>query len=187
MKSLQRLEQHLLATDPLFEHGNIPLTPRAERLRTAFRRGVAVGVTATAAFGAVGTGFYMKTGPGTFDPQRIFAGDPASSQRMAQIYDTHRKLMGARERIQEIKTEMIQGDTTGPVSLTLEQQAAQLRAARADAVKIAQEFTRETHGLTPEQIHRIVSDDDSQNVQLTQATPAEEPDATTTSTPRFRP
>ncbi|MEX3917903.1 hypothetical protein AB4Y43_16925 [Paraburkholderia sp. BR10872] len=188
MKSLQRLEQHLLATDTLFDDGNVALTQRAQRLRTAFRRGVAVGVTAAAAFTAAGTGLYMKTGPGSFDPQRIFSAGPVSSQRMAQIYDTHRKLAGAHERIREIKSDMIQGETSGPVSLTLEQQVAQLRAARAEAAHITQEFSQETHGLTPEQIHRIVGDDDTQGeVQLAQATATEEADDAPRRAPRFRP
>ena len=188
MKSLQRLQQHMLATDPLFEHGSLDLTSRAQRLRAAFRRGIAVGVTATAAVTAIGTGIYMKTGPGTFDPQQIFHGDSVSSRRMADIYDTHRKLMAANERIHDIKIDMISNESTGPAALTLGQQAAELRDARREAAHIKQEFAGETLGLTPEQVQKIVADDDTAANRIDDSAPADsEGDTLTYSAPRFRP
>lgn len=186
MKSLQRLQQHVLATDPVFGQG-IELTLRAQRLRTAFRRGIAVGVTASAALvGAVGTGVYIQTGPGSYDPHKLYYGNPDDSRVMASIYDNHRHLIAARERVQEIKTAMI--TSSGPE--TLEQQAVELRRARDAERKVAQEFAQQTSGLTPAQIHHIVDDstDDETGIQE-DATEAQSVAGTEVDSPppRFRP
>ena len=171
MKSLERLQQHILATDRAFGQG-IAITPRAERLRIAFRRGLVVGVTATATL--TGAAAYVKVGPGSYDPQRLYLGDATDSRVMASIYDHHRELVAARERVRDIKLAMIQGE--GPESL--EEQATQLRKARADEKRVAHEFAQQTYGLSTEQIRHIVGDDDSA---------PDEPEVVAQATPRFRP
>jgi hypothetical protein len=171
MKSLQRLQQHILATDHAFGQG-IAITPRAERLRVAFRRGVVVGATATATL--MGAAAYVKVGPGSYDPQKLYLGDATDSRVMASIYDHHRELLAARERVHDIKLAMIQGD--GPESL--EEQANQLRRARADEQRVAHELAQQTYGLSTEQIRHIVGDDDSA---------PDEPEIVAQATPRFRP
>ena len=169
MKSLQRLQQHILATDAGFGRG-FDLTPRAERLRAAFKRGVVVGATTTAAL--MGAAAYVQVGPGSYDPQKLYIGDPSDSRVMASIYDHHRELMAARERVQEIKFAMIAGDGAG----TLEEQAAELRKARAAEQKIASDFARQTHGLSQEQIRHITGDDAAPEVETVAQ-----------NSPRFRP
>lgn len=168
MKSLQRLQQNILATDPAFGRG-IAITPRAKRLKVALQRGLVVGAT-TALMAAAA---YVKVGPGSYDPQKLYFGDPTDSRVMASIYDHHRELLAARERVIEIKLAMIQGE--GPE--TLEQQATQLREARADEQRIAREFAQQTYGLTEQQIRHIVADDDS----------TAEATVVAQATPRFRP
>ena len=171
MKSLQRLQQHILATDRAFGQG-IAITPRAERLRVAFRRGLVVGATATATL--MGAAAYVKVGPGSYDPQKLYLGDATDSRVMASIYDHHRELLAARERVHDIKLAMIQGE--GPESL--EEQANELRKARAEEQRIAHEFAQQTYGLSTEQIRHIVGDDDSA---------PDEPQVVAQATPRFRP
>ncbi|KVT01145.1 hypothetical protein [Burkholderia ubonensis] len=171
MKSLQRLQQHILATDRAFGQG-ISITPRAERLRAAFRRGVVVGATATATL--MGAAAYVQVGPGSYDPQKLYLGDATDSRVMASIYDHHRKLLAARERVHDIKLAMIQGEA--PESL--EEQAEQFRKARAEEQRIAHEFAQQTYGLSTEQIRHIVGDDD---------TAPDDSEAVTQAIPRFRP
>jgi hypothetical protein len=169
MKSLQRLQQHILATDQGFGRG-IDLTPRADRLRTAFRRGVVVGVTATATL--VGAAAYVQVGPGSYDPHKLYVGDSTDSRVMASIYDHHRELMAARERVQEIKFAMISGEGTG----SLEHQAAELRRASAAEREITGAFARQTSGLSQDQIRHITGDEDDAQVETVAQV-----------TPRFRP
>lgn len=186
MKSLQRLQQHILATDPVFGR-SIELTQRAQRLRTAFRRGIAVGITTSAALvGAVGAGVYIQTGPGSYDPHKLYYGNPNDSRVMASIYDNHRHLIAARERVQEIKTAMI--TNSGPE--TLEEQAVELRHARDAERKIAAEFSRQTSGLSLEQIHHIVDDSTDDETESQADASAIQTVADTDAapvTPRFRP
>jgi hypothetical protein len=151
MQSLQRLQQQILATDVRFGIG-ISLTPRATRLRTAFKRSAVIGVTAA---GLLGAGAYVKVGPGSYDPQKLYVGDPQDSRVMASIYDHHRALVAAQERTLEIKRDMIEGTGQG----TLEEQATQLRAARSQEQKLQAEFRLQTKGLTKEQIRDIVGDE----------------------------
>ena len=151
MKSLQRLQQQILATDVGFGIG-ISLTPRANRLRTAFKRSAVIGATAA---GLLSAGAYVKVGPGSYDPQKLYVGDPQDSRVMASIYDHHRALVAAQERTLEIKRDMIEGTGQG----TLEEQATQLRAARAEEQKLKGEFSLQTKGLTQEQIRDIVGDE----------------------------
>jgi hypothetical protein len=169
MKSLQRLQQHILATDQGFGRG-IELTPRAGRLRAAFARGIVVGATATATL--VGAAAYVKVGPGSYDPHKLYVGDPTDSRVMASIYDHHRELMSARERVQEMKLDMISGQGSG----SFEHQAAELRKASAAERKIASEFALQTAGLSQDQIRHITDDEDDDQTE----TVAQD-------TPRFRP
>ncbi|NRF83792.1 hypothetical protein HQ619_07605 [Burkholderia gladioli] len=171
MKSLQRLQQHIIATDRAFGRG-IVITPRAERVRAAFRRGLVIGTTATATL--MGAAAYVKVGPGSYDPQKLYLGDARDSRVMASIYDHHRELLAARERVHDIKLAMIQGE--GPERLV--DQANQLRKARADEARVAHEFAQQTNGLSTEQIRHIVGDDDSA---------ADETEIVSQATPRFRP
>lgn len=171
MKSFQRLQQHILATDRAFGQG-IAITPRAERLRVAFRRGIAVGATAGATLMAAAA--YVQVGPGSYDPQKLYVGDASDSRVMASIYDHHRKLLAARERVHDIKLAMIAGEA--PESL--EEQAAQFREARAEEQRIAREFAQQTYGLSSEQIHHIVGDDDSS---------PDDSETVAQAAPRFRP
>ncbi len=115
----------------------------------------------------------FRSVPGSYDPQKLYVGDPSDSRVMASIYDHHRQLMAARERVQEIKFAMIAGDGTG----TLEEQAAELRKARADEQKIASDFARQTHGLSQEQIRHITGWTDT----------APEVETVAQNSPRFRP
>lgn len=172
MRSLQRLQQNILAADLSFGRG-ITLTPRAERLRTAFRRGMVVGALSTATL--VGAAAYVKVGPGSYDPQKLYLGDASDSRVMASIFDHHRQLLAARERVREIKDSMISGEGTE----SLEEKAAQLRSARTAEQQIARDFARQTYGLSQEQIRRITGNDDTQ--------PAELVATATPSSPRFRP
>lgn len=170
MKSLQRLQQQILATDVGFGIG-ISLTPRASRLRTAFKRSALIGATTA---GILSAGAYVKVGPGSYDPQKLYVGDPHDSRVMASIYDHHRSLVAAQERTLEIKRDMIEGTGQG----TLEEQAVQLRAARAEEHKLKGEFTLQTKGLTQEQIREIVGDE--------QAAAADDVEKETARGPRFK-
>lgn len=151
MKSLQRLQQQILANEVGFGIG-MSLTPRANRLRTALKRSAVIGA---AAVGLLSAGAYVKVGPGSYDPQKLYLGDPQDSRVMASIYDHHRALLAAQERTLEIKRDMIEG--TGPG--TLEEQATQLRAARAEEQKLKGQFSLQTQGLTQEQIREIVGEE----------------------------
>ena len=170
MKSLQRLQQQILATDVGFGIG-ISLTPRANRLRTAFKRSAVIGATAAALLSA---GAYVKVGPGSYDPQKLYVGDPQDSRVMASIYDHHRALVAAQERTLDIKRDMIEGTGQG----TLEEQAAQLRTARLQEQKLQSEFSLQTKGLTHEQIREIVGDE--------QAAAADHVEKEATRSPRFK-
>jgi len=151
MKSLQRLQQQILATDVGFGIG-ISLTPRANRLRTALKRSAVIGATAA---GLLSAGAYVKVGPGSYDPQKLYVGDPQDSRVMASIYDHHRALLAAQELTLEIKRDMIEGTGQG----SLEEQATQLRAARAEEQRLKGEFSLQTKGLTQEQIREIVGEE----------------------------
>lgn len=151
MKSLQRLQQQILATDVGFGIG-ISLTPRASRLRIAFKRTAVISATAA---GLLSAGAYVKVGPGSYDPQKLYVGDPQDSRVMASIFDHHRAMVAAQERTLDIKRDMIEGNGQG----TLEEQAAQLRVARAEEQKLKSEFSLQTKGLTQEQIREIVGDE----------------------------
>jgi hypothetical protein len=151
MKSLQRLQQQILATDVRFGTG-ISLTPRANRLRTGLKRSAVIGATAA---GLLSAGAYVRVGPGSYDPHKLYMGDPQDSRVMASIYDHHRALLAAQERTLEITRDMIEG--TGPS--TLAEQATQLRVARAEEQKLKGEFVLQTKGLTQEQIREIVGEE----------------------------
>lgn len=151
MKSLQRLQQQQLASDPTFT--GFSLTPKAQRLQVAFRKGVLVGAISTTTL--LGAAAYVKVGPGSYDPAKLYVGDPSDSRVKASIFDRHRSLLSAQEYVRYIRQEILEGESNDVRAL-----AERLAQAKQEEQRIKTEFALQTKGLSDEQIQDIVGDDE---------------------------
>lgn len=153
MSALQRLQQRILATrDSLTQE--FAMTPKAMRLHESLKREayIRLGVA------AVGGALVLNTGISSYEPERLYIGDPHNNMLVQRnVYDKHRELLETREKMREIKRQMIAADST----TELDALSKELRQARQTEQALSLDFKLLTNDLSPEEFQRYAVDGDS--------------------------